>query len=633
MLLSLMRKHAKSWLIKVLIGMIAAVFVFYFGYSFKARRALKIAYVNGELISGKEYHKEFRDLLEGLQRQYKDMWNDNLIKTFDLRNRALDNLVNQKLISQEAERLGLEVTETEIQKAIMEYPPFQINGQFDVRRYRSLLGNNRMKPEDFEQTIALDLLDKKLKQFLFAFMEVTEQEILDHYTYNNEKIKISFVQFRPDEFKKSITVDQGPMDEFFKEHKEDYRVPEKVKIAYLEIDPRSFRDQVKTTDPEINDFYEYHLETYYQPKQVKARHILFKVSKDATEAAEKEIKEKAETVLREARQGKDFGELAKKHSEGPTKTKGGDLGYFSAGRMIKPFEDVAFELEIGEISDLVRTTFGYHIIKVEDIKEARTKTLEEVRAQIVESLISDVSTELAHEKGLSLIDQMPYDAELAQYVAAHGLVAKYTDYFSQDEPIPDIRGSEALRKSLFALEKNETSELVELKGKFYLFQVVDRKQSYLPEMEEVAGKVKEDFTNHLAAKEATTAAESFLAELRGGKAWDKLAKERDLTTEETDFFSRQGPIRKIGGEPALKEMVFGLSEGKRYPDTIFQNNRGTFVFRWEAYEGIDDKKYEEEKEQNRFSLMQTKHRRAFENWLEALKNNAEIEIVTPVSGE
>ena len=171
-MLSLMRKHAKSWLIKFLIFIIAIVFIFYFGYSFTARRGLKMAYVNGDLISGLEYDKTYRDLLEALQKQYKDMWNDNLIKTFDLKNRALEGLISQKLISQEAKRLGLDVTEEEVQKAIMNYPAFQVNGQFVIGRYRSLLNYNRMKPEDFEASISQDLLEEKLKQFLFAFMEV-----------------------------------------------------------------------------------------------------------------------------------------------------------------------------------------------------------------------------------------------------------------------------------------------------------------------------------------------------------------------------------------------------------------------------------------------------------------------------
>ncbi|UCF57505.1 MAG: SurA N-terminal domain-containing protein, partial [Deltaproteobacteria bacterium] len=240
MVLSLMRRHAKSWLIKFLIGMIAVVFIFYFGYSFTARRGVKIAYVNGEPISGLEYQKSYRRLLEALQRDYKNVWSENLIEVFDLRNKALENLINQKLVSQEARRIGLDITEKEIQNEILTYPAFQYNGRFDESRYRALLSHNRMKPEDFEAGIAQDLLQRKLRQFLMTFSPVTEQELSDHYTFSNQKVKISFVQFLPKNFEKSVKYDPKSMEEYFDEHKEKYRVPEKIKIAYITIDPDKF---------------------------------------------------------------------------------------------------------------------------------------------------------------------------------------------------------------------------------------------------------------------------------------------------------------------------------------------------------------------------------------------------------
>jgi peptidyl-prolyl cis-trans isomerase D len=631
MLLGIMRKHAKSWLIKFLIGIIAMVFIFYFGYSFTARRGLKIAYVNGDLISGPEYEKTYRDLLEALQKQYKDMWNDNLIKMFDLKNRALEGLISQKLISQEARRLGLDVTEEEVQQAIMNYPAFQVNGQFVIGRYRSLLNYNRMKPEDFEASISQDLLEEKLKQFLFAFMEATDQEVLEQYTFANEKIKILFVQFKPDDFKKSVKEDQAAIEAFFKDHRENYRVPEKIKIAYVVIDPEAFRAQVKITDLEINDYYEYHIDKFSQPDQVKARHILFKLNPSATKEEEKKVREKAEKVLEEARQGKDFAALAEKYSEGPTRSKGGDLGYFSRGKMLKAFEDTAFKLKKGEISDLVRTNYGFHIIKVDDIKKAETQTLDEVRDQIVEALIKSNSAELAHEKGLTLIDQMPYDADLAQYASEHGYKAKLTGFFSQDQSIPDIGGDEKLRQSLFSLDKKNITEVIELEGKFYIFQMIDKKESYLPEMAEVAPKVKEDAIADLAAKEAKTAAEAYLVELQAGKSWDELAKDRNLEPKETEFFSRRGPVPEIGYEPHLLETAFSLNDQKRYPDKVFENDKGAFVIRWEAKKGIDQVKYEGEKEKYRFSLMLAKQRLAFEKWLKNLRENAEVKIVTPLT--
>jgi peptidyl-prolyl cis-trans isomerase D len=631
MLLGIMRKHAKSWLIKFLIGIIAVVFIFYFGYSFTARRGLKIAYVNGDLISGPEYEKTYRELLEALQKQYKDMWNDNLIKMFDLKNRALEGIISQKLISQEAKRLGLDVTEEEVQNAIMNYPAFQVNGQFVIGRYRSLLNYNRMKPEDFEASMSQDLLEKKLKQFLFTFMEATDQEVLEHYTFANEMIKILFVQFKPDDFKKSVKADQAAIEEFFKDHKEDYRVPEKIKIAYVVIDPEAFRAKVTITDLEITDYYEYHIDKFSQPDRVKARHILFKLDPSATKEEEKRIREKAEKVLEEARQGKDFAALAEEYSEGPTKSKGGDLGYFSRGKMLKAFEDAAFKLKKGEISDLVRTSYGFHIIKVDDIKKAETQTLDEVRDQIVEALIKSNSEELAHERGLTLIDQMPYEADLAQYASEHEYKARYTGFFSQDQSIPDIGGDEKLRQSLFSLDIKNISEVIELEGKFYIFQVIDKKASYLPEMAEVAPKVKEDAIADLAAKEAKTAAEAYLVELRAGKSWDELAKARNLEPKETKFFSRREPIPEIGYEPNLLETAFSLNDQKRYADKVFENDKGAFVIRWEAKKGINQVKYEEEKEKYRFSLSQAKQRLAFEKWLKNLRQNAEVQIVTPLT--
>ena len=632
MLLSLMRKHAKSWLIKFLIGIIAVVFIFYFGYSFRGREGQKIAYVNGEMISGLEYHKAYNELIERYRVQYKDLWNENLIKAFNLKLVALQNLINQKLISQEARRLGLDVTEDEVQRAILEYPPFQIDGRFYMGRYRALLNQHRMEPEDFEAAMAQDLLEKKLRQFLSVFMEVTDQEVLDHYTYANEKIKISFVQFRTNQYMESNQLDQAAMERFFEGKKEQYRVPERIKVGYLLIDPKTFKDKVKVTDLEIADHYEYHRDSFSEPKQVRARHILFKLSQDATEAKEKIVREKAKAVLEKARKGKDFAALAKEYSEGPSKAEGGDLGYFSAGKskFAKPVEDAAFELKKGEVSDLVRTRFGYHIIKVEDIKEARIKPLIEVRNQIVETLIANASADLAHENGLSLLDQMPYDIDLSRYGASHGHKVTYGGYFSQNEPIPGVGGDEPLRKTLFSLEAKETSELIEVDGKFYIFQVAEKKPSHLPEMAEVSEKVKNDFANYLAAMKAKEAAEDFLSDLRKGKQWDELAKEKRAKPEMTDFFSRGDFVAKLGNIAGFKETVFGLNENKQFPEKVFENDAGALVIRWEAYEGIDEKEFQKEKNNYRFSLIRAKRQRAFANWLENLRKNADIEILTPI---
>ncbi len=630
MLLSLMRKHAKSWLIKTLIAIIAIVFVFYFGYSFTSDQALKVAYVNGELINGPEYEKVYRDMLLSLQQRYKGMWDDNLIKAFNLKQRALDTLITQRLLNQAAKELGLDVTEEEVQKAIMNYPAFQVNGRFDMRRYQTLLSVNHMKTEDFEASITSELLDKKLEQFLFAFLNITDREVLEYYTFANEKTKISFVEFKPDEFKKAVKIDDKELAAYFEKNKEKYRVPEKISVRYLEIDPKDFEGEVQVTEDEIKSYYDYNADTYRQPKQVKARHILFKVNEDDSEDVKERVKKRAQEVLEKARKGEDFAALAKKYSEGPSKSQGGDLGYFKAGQMEPPFEKAAFALKKGEISDLVKTRFGYHIILVEDIKEAGMTPLKDVKGDILATLTGNLTAELAHEKGLTLLDQMPYEVDLSAYGKQNGLAAKVSEFFAKNAPIPNIQGSEKVGPTLFALEKTEASGLTELGGKFYIFQVAEKKPSYLPELKAVKKEVSEDFVAQKARTAAKSAAQKYLKALKDGKSWESMAKEENLKIQETKFFTRREPIPDIGNAPSLNEMAFKLGKDNRYTQEPFVNNAGVFVIRWEESQGIDEKKFQEEKETYRNSLAQTKHRRIYESWVKDLREKAVIEIVNPV---
>ncbi|MBW2333456.1 MAG: peptidyl-prolyl cis-trans isomerase [Deltaproteobacteria bacterium] len=236
---------------------------------------------------------------------------------------------------------------------------------------------------------------------------------MNYYSYQKEKVNIGFVSFNPRDFKGKTEVKQDEKEAYFKAHKEKYRIPEKIKIAYLVLDPSDFLDKVSITEKEISDYYELNQERFKNPKKIKARHILLKVSPDASESENKETKERALSLLKRLKNGEDFAALAKKYSQGPTASRGGDLGYFTRGKMVKPFEKLAFSLKKGEIGGPVKTRFGWHIIRVDDIKEATVKTFSEVRNQIVTIIKNDISKEMAHERALTLMDQMPYDIDLA----------------------------------------------------------------------------------------------------------------------------------------------------------------------------------------------------------------------------
>ena len=630
MLLSLMRKHAQSWIIKFMIAMIALVFIFYFGYSFRSDDRIKVAEVNGEPISRIKYEKAYMNMLNNLQNEYKSMWSDKLIDAFDLKNRALEGLIEQKIISQEADRLGLMVTKNEIREKILEIPNFLTDGQFDENRYRSLLSYSRTSPEAFEEDLSKDLLRQKLMQFLATFLVPSDQEILDYYRFANEKIKLSFVKFSPDEYKSSVKMEKEAVSTFFEERKEHYRIPEKIKIGYIKISPDQFNDKVDLNEDKLMEYYEANIGMFVQEKQVMARHILFKVAPDASPEDQKKIEEKAESVLERAKKGEDFAELAKQFSDDTTNSKGGDLGYYTEDQMLKDFGDKAFvdavfSLKKGEMSDLVKTYNGYNIIKIEDVRDESVKPYPEVRDQIVSTVRKNSTSDMANAKALDLMDQMPYDVDLKQYATDHEVPYNSTDFFSRSEPIPVIIGNDKLKETLFSLQKGDVTELVELNNEFYIIQVTDKKDSYLPELDEVSASVEADFADHMALEIAKADAEKYLTALRESGNWEELAKEKNKTVETTDFFSRTGTPAKIGTAPGLQEAAFKLNADTPFADRIFENDKGAFVIKWEEKQDIDEAKYQEEKGRYERALAQLKQQEAFSDWIDRIKAKSDID--------
>jgi len=441
-------------------------------------------------------------------------------------------------------------------------------------------------------------------------------------------VKISYVEFKPDPFKNKVKVEPAAMEQYFEDHKETYRIPEKIKVAYVVFDPEAYKNQAKVGEDQIKEYYEDNLDTFKEKKQVKARHILFRLAENASKEDEDKVKQKALSVLQQARAGADFAGLAKKNTEDPS----GKEGYFSAGQMVKPFEDAAFKLKNGEISDLVRTDFGYHILKVEDVKEAKTKTLEEVKGQILATLQKTATTDMAYERGLSFVDRMPYQTDLLKYAAEGKVPVRETAHFAQTDAIPDIGSDEKLRQTLFSMEKEEVSDLVDAGGKFYVFQVKDKKPSALPALEEVKDKVRENYIQFLANQAAKSAAEEYLRKLKEGKDWPALAKESGLEIKTSEFISRQETIPQIGYSLELQEAAFSLNEKKRYADDVFQNDKGVFVIRWEGEQGIDKNKFEEEKKPYRDMLVRLKNQSLFKEWIDTLKSRAKIEMIQPLEG-
>jgi peptidyl-prolyl cis-trans isomerase D len=633
MFITMMRSHSKSILIKIIIGLIGVVFVFWGIYTIRGERpGSKVAYVNGDLISGMEYHATYHDMLLNLQQQYKDYWNEDLIEVFQIKQKTLESLIAKRLISQEAARLGLQVNDDEIADAIYTYPAFQINGVFDEERYRSLLNYNRMEPADFEEGIRSELLGEKIRHFIKSFLLVTEGEIVDYYAFQNEKINLGFVTFDAEHFKAEANATMKDMEEYFEKHKEEYRIPPQIKIDYVTFDPSDFEDKVSVTEGEIVDHYEYNPDRFREQKQIKARHILFSLLADASKEVEAEIKDKALEILTRAQHGESFSELAKKYSQDTSNAStGGDLGYFKKGQMVEPFEELAFSLKKGEIGGPVRTQFGWHLVKVDDIKEEKIKALNEVREQIETALREDIARDMAHERALAVMDQMPYDIDLASYVAQHGLSIEKSAFFAKKGDIPGFGTDEKLKQVIYSLDEGEISDILEHEDKYYIFQITGTKDSSIPAMNEVADQLKNDVQDHLSLEAARKAAEKYLEELKQGIDWREIAERENMAIKETGFFSRGSNIPNIGYVPSISESAFSLSDKMRYPDQPFAAHNKVYVIRWLGKEGIKKDLFNKEKDDFVQMLALSKERLVWDRWLNTLRSKASIKIVTPLN--
>jgi len=223
-MLSLMRKHAGSWLIKVVLGVIVVVFVFWGVGSYRAEKRNRVAVVNGATISLETYHSVYNQLMEQYRKQFGNVLDDKLLKALDLKRQALDQLINRRLVLQEADRIDLRVTNEELARAIQNMAAFQSNGQFDSRRYQRMLALNRMTPEKFEESMKEEILAEKMQAFILGGIKVSDAEALEAFKWREEQVSLEYVAFTPSSYK-DVKVTPQDLETYFSSIKRTMRSP------------------------------------------------------------------------------------------------------------------------------------------------------------------------------------------------------------------------------------------------------------------------------------------------------------------------------------------------------------------------------------------------------------------------
>ena len=429
-MLSLMRKHAWSWLIKVILGAIVVVFVLWGVGSWTSQRSGRVASVNGDSVTMDEYRITYKRLIDQVRQSFGNNANEELIKSLQLEQKALDQLVDNLLMRQEASELDIQVSDEALSQAIRNISAFQVAGVFDPRRYQIILSSNNLTPESFETSQRDALLIQKLNTFITAGVKVSDAEAVEWFKWNNATVNLDFFLLEDDRYK-DIAVTDEEIAQYFETGKDTYKTDPALKVRYLKFDPKLFVSQVEISDDEITEYYDEHPAEFQNPKTVEARHILIKVDPQAGPEDVAKAKERIESILQKAKDGQDFAELAKQFSEGPSKDKGGYLGSFRREAMVKPFSDKAFSMKAGDISDPVKTQFGWHIIKVEKVNDASTTSLADASGSIRQKLAADYSKNLAYDSAETVFDATFEGSQLEAIAAEHNLSLTTTDFFTR----------------------------------------------------------------------------------------------------------------------------------------------------------------------------------------------------------
>src|SRR5262252_6378075 len=389
-MLDRMRRH-RDWL-KWSLGLVCVTFVLFYipdflrGSGADASSSDMIAKVEGRDITSGEFRRTYQAQLQAYRSAYGNNMSEQLLKQLGIDQQILQQMVDERAALAEADRLGITVSDEEVRQRIFAMPAFQDNGVFiGDARYQQLLRMQRppMTPAEFEDNVRRGLAVEKLRASITDWLSVPDNELEKEYRRRNDKVKLAVVSFTADSFRPQVSATDAEVASYFESHKNDFKIPEKRKIRYMLIDIDAMRAKVVIPEADIEREYKNNEEQYSTPEQVRASHILLK-TEGKDEAA---VRAKAEDLLKQAKGGADFAELAKKYSEDEASAKnGGDLDYFGRGKMVPEFDQAVFAMQPGQISDLVKTQYGYHIIKLVDKKPATTRPLAEVRQQINDQL-------------------------------------------------------------------------------------------------------------------------------------------------------------------------------------------------------------------------------------------------------
>jgi peptidyl-prolyl cis-trans isomerase D len=628
MALALMRRH-RRWLYIFLWLVIAAFIILYIPALTTKGQGMPgetVVNVGGLPVSVGEFQRTYYRQRQMYDRLYQGRLDENALRRLGLEEQVLEGLVTDRLVELEAKRLGVTVSDEAVARSIATSPDFQDDGRFigtaEIRRRLELQG---LSEEDFELSLRRQLLRQSLEELVGSAASESDAEVEQEFRRRTEQVKIEYVLADAARYREGIQPTESEIAARFEAKKEAYRIPEKRVLSYVLLDRPTLQPQVAVTDRDIDLYYQDHREEFRQEEEACASHILIKVKAGETGEGhpEAEARQIAQGLLDQVKAGADFAALAKKSSEDQGSAQnGGDLGCFPPGRMVPEFDDAVFALAPGQVSDLVKTSFGYHIIRLASKRESTVLPLAQVKERIRASVTDSKVRDLGEQKSQALAEALARGQTLEEAAKAQGLAVQKSAPFARGET-PPVLASPVLVARAFEMKPGQAEkEGFALPQGAAFVSLLEIQPARAPELKEVHEKVRADLVDEGAFARAREAAAGVRAKAET-LGLEKAALAAGLVRKETPALTGRGQaLGDLGTGGALDEVAFSLAE-KTTSEPV-RTASGWAVLRVLEKKPFDATEFAKQKGQIAASLRQQKQAELFRAFVTAARDRYEV---------
>ncbi len=526
-----------------------------------------IAKVAGQDISVQDVQERARVMAQQQLGQQAATMMNQLMPLFVPR--AVETLIAGKAIVAEAERMGLKASDADVRDELEHgrysstlFPGGKFIGQ---QAYENLLQQNNLTVPTFERNVKDDILQQKLVLLVTGSASVSPAEIKDQFVKNNTRVKFEYAVLSQDDIRKGLHPTDSELKVFYERNKATYNntIPEKRKIEYVLLDKSRLLAQVQVAPEDVRTYYNEHQDQYRVPEEVKVSHILIKTPSPGADGkvddkAVAEARNQADDVLKQLKAGAKFEDLAKKYSDDPGSGKqGGDLGWIGRGRTVPEFEKAAFALPIGQLSDLVKSSYGFHIMRVSDKHQAHVKTIDEVKDQIEPLIRQNKVSKLIDNAGNALLTQARAQG-IEKAAAAQGLTPITTDFVSRTDVVPGVGVTPQFMDAVFTEKEKAPPDLAQLSQGAVVFEVLGVRPPATPTFEEIRQKVEDQFRNERAGILLSQKTQELSDRAKSEHDLKRAAKELGAALKTSDLVLPDGQVPDIGSMTGQASVAFAM---------------------------------------------------------------------------